>query len=70
MLGGDRGIVEEAEAAGDIGEGVVAGRAAERIGCRRRRPEPRRRHRQRVQALQQALSQVSAEIGQAVSAMW
>ena len=32
MLRGNRGIVEEAEAAGDIGKGVVARRAAERIG--------------------------------------
>ena len=68
-LRGDRRIVEEAEAAGDIGEGVVAGRPAERVGGSARRTAPPRPPRPRDQALQQALSQVSAEIGQAVSAM-
>ena len=44
-LRGDRGIVEEAEAAGDIGEGVVARRPAERIGrrCAGHRPPRLRR---------------------------
>jgi hypothetical protein len=31
-LGGDGRIVEKAEAAGEVGEGVVARRAAERVG--------------------------------------
>ena len=39
-LGGDRRIVEEAEAARDIGEGVVARRTAQRI-CRRRSGQDR-----------------------------
>ena len=69
MLGGDGRIVEEAEAAGDIGEGVMAGRTAERIGGRLARLHGLG-GRDRDQALQQALSNVSAEIGQAVSAMW
>ena len=34
-LRGDRRIVEEAEAAGDVGEGVMARRTAERVGGRR-----------------------------------
>ena len=33
-LRGNRRIVEEAEAAGDVGEGMMAGRAAKRIGGR------------------------------------
>ena len=69
-LRGDRRIVEEAEAAGDVGEGVMPGRAAKRVSRRLAGRAPHRPPRPQTQALQQALSKVSAEIGQAVSAMW
>ena len=69
VLGGDRRIVEEAEAAGDIAEGMMARRAAERIGgafaCQHRVGG---RHRRSRRSSRRCPS-VSAEIGQEVSAM-
>ena len=68
-LRSDRRIVEEAEAAGDIHKGMVARRPAQRIGGRLARLHASAAA-TALQALQQALSKVSAEIGQAVSAIW
>jgi hypothetical protein len=68
-LRGNRGIVEKAEPAGEIAEGMVAGRAAQRIGRAARPPSTRSAA---VNAVAPTSRQTPrcAPIGQAVSAWW
>ena len=65
-LRGDRGVVQEAEAAGHVGIGVMAGRPAERVGVARALQHEVGSGRRHFGAAS-AASQVPGPIGQARS---